>query len=177
MIPNRHCLRPRLGLAAEVELRAASTYVNLVLATFLLSSNLALKETFPAPSQLYTTGQQSLPCRKDIYMLARIQGETTKLIPGLRDLSYEGRLKEWGDANIKEGSNRCFNIYNSPENIASNIFVKILLVLLGLSPSSGVTWMAMNTILPLCPVQCVLLLYPHTFPIHISFSKIIIRDR
>ena len=58
---------------AEVELWAASTYVNLVLATFLLSSNLALKETFPAPSQLYTTGQQSLPWRKDMHMLETLR--------------------------------------------------------------------------------------------------------
>ena len=34
--------------------------------------------------------------RKDIYMIEKVQRRTTKLIPGLRDLSYEERLKECG---------------------------------------------------------------------------------
>ena len=35
--------------------------------------------------------------RKDInYTLERIQMRATKLIPGLRDISYEERLKEYG---------------------------------------------------------------------------------
>ena len=34
--------------------------------------------------------------RKDVYMLEKIQRRTTKLIPELRDLPYEERLKECG---------------------------------------------------------------------------------
>ena len=34
--------------------------------------------------------------RKDIYMLEEIQRRATKLIPGLRDLRYEERLKDCG---------------------------------------------------------------------------------
>ena len=34
--------------------------------------------------------------RKDIYMLDKIQRRATKLIPGLRDLTYEERLNECG---------------------------------------------------------------------------------
>ena len=50
--------------------------------------------------------------RKDIDMLEQIQRRATKLIPELRDLTYEERLKRmWtdntGNAKIKWGSNRC----------------------------------------------------------------------
>ena len=34
--------------------------------------------------------------RKDVYMLDKIQRRATKLIPGLRDLTYEERLNECG---------------------------------------------------------------------------------
>ena len=51
--------------------------------------------------------------RKDIDMLEKVQRRTTKLITGLRDLSYDDRLKECGlnntrDAKIEGGSNRSF---------------------------------------------------------------------
>ena len=39
--------------------------------------------------------------RKDIYMLEQIQRRTTKLIPGLRDLRCEDRLKECGLTTIE----------------------------------------------------------------------------
>ena len=35
-------------------------------------------------------------CKKDIDMLERIQRRSTKMIPKLRDLNYEERLKECG---------------------------------------------------------------------------------
>ena len=39
---------------------------------------------------------QASSARKDIHMLDKIQRRATKLIPGLRDVRYEERLKECG---------------------------------------------------------------------------------
>ena len=44
----------------------------------------------------YCIQERSPYLRKDIDMLEQIQRRATKLIPGLRDLSYEERLKECG---------------------------------------------------------------------------------
>ena len=67
--------------------------------------------------------------RKDIEMLEKIQ-RATKLIPGLRDLRYEERLKECGLTTLEMRRLRgyqmeVFNILNGYENIGSNIFFEI----------------------------------------------------
>ena len=41
--------------------------------------------------------------RKDIDMLEQIQMTASKLIPGLRDISYEERLQDNGDVKIEGG--------------------------------------------------------------------------
>ena len=65
--------------------------------------------------------------RRDIDMLEKIQRRATKLIPGLRDLRYEERLKKCGLTTLETRRLRgdqieVFNILNGYENIDSNIF-------------------------------------------------------
>ena len=65
--------------------------------------------------------------RKDIDMIEKIQRRTTKLIPGLRDLRYEERLKECGLTTIETRKLKGYQIevfmkLNGYENIDSNIF-------------------------------------------------------
>ena len=69
--------------------------------------------------------------RKDIDMLEKIQRRATKLIPGLRDLRYEERLKECGlttleTRRIRGDQIEVFKLLNGYENIDSNIcFLKL----------------------------------------------------
>ena len=63
-------------------------------------------------------------------MLEKIQGRATKLIPELRDLTYEERLKECGLTTLETRRLRgdqieVFKILNGYENIDSNIFFEI----------------------------------------------------
>ena len=64
--------------------------------------------------------------RKDIYMIDKIQRRATKLIPELRDLRYEERLKNCGLTTLETRRLRgyqikVFKILNGYENIDSNI--------------------------------------------------------
>ena len=65
--------------------------------------------------------------RKDIDMLEKVQRRTTKFITGLRDLSYDDRLKECGLTTLETRRLRgdqieVFKILNGHENIDPNIF-------------------------------------------------------
>ena len=64
--------------------------------------------------------------KKDIYTFERIQRRATKIIPELRDLSYEQRLKEYGLTTLETRRLRgdqieVFKILNGYENIDRNI--------------------------------------------------------
>ena len=65
--------------------------------------------------------------RKYVDMLEKIQRRATKLIPGLRDLTYEERLNECGLTTLETRRLRgdqieVFETLNGYENIDSNIF-------------------------------------------------------
>ena len=71
--------------------------------------------------------------RKDVDMLEKIQRRATKLIPELRDLTYEERLKECGLTTLETRRLRgdqieVFKILNGYENIDSNIFFSLQLL-------------------------------------------------
>ena len=68
--------------------------------------------------------------KKDIDMLKQIQRRATKMIPELRDLSYEERLKECGLTTLETRRLRgekfkFFKILNGYENIDRNTFISL----------------------------------------------------
>ena len=73
------------------------------------------------------TKSNSSPNPEDIDTLERIQRRATKIIPGLRYLSYEERLKDCGLATLETRRLRAdqievIKIFNGYENIDRNIF-------------------------------------------------------
>ena len=68
--------------------------------------------------------------KKDIDTLERIHRIATKIIPGLRDLSYEKRLKECGlttleTRRLRGGHTEAFKLLNRYENIDRNMFFSL----------------------------------------------------
>ena len=71
------------------------------------------------------------PChKKDIDTLERIQRRATKMIPELRELSHEGRLKECGlttleTRQLRRDQTEAFKILNGYEDIDRNTFFSL----------------------------------------------------
>ena len=68
--------------------------------------------------------------KKDIDMLERVQRRATKMIPKLRNISYEMRLKECGlttleTRRLRRDQIEVFKILNGYENIDRNIFFTV----------------------------------------------------
>ena len=81
------------------------------------------------PHMAYCIQAWSPYLRKDIDMLENIQRRATELIPGLRDIIYEERLKECGlttleSRRLRGDQTEVFKILNGYENIDSNIFFR-----------------------------------------------------
>ena len=68
-------------------------------------------------------------CKKDIDKLERIQRRATKMIPELRDLSYENRLLQCGLTTLETRRLRdqieVFKIVNGYEDVDRNMFFKL----------------------------------------------------
>ena len=72
---------------------------------------------------------ESISQERHIDMLEKIQRRATQLIPGLRDLTDEERLKECGlttleTLRLRGDQIEVFKIFNGYENIDSNIFFR-----------------------------------------------------
>ena len=87
------------------------------------------KKTIVRPHLKYCIQTWKQYCKKDIDKLERIQRRTTKIIPELRDLSYESRLLQCSLTTLETRKLRgdqieVFNILNGYEDINRNVFFK-----------------------------------------------------
>ena len=87
-----------------------------------------LYNTIVRPHLEYCTQAWKPYRKKNIDILERVQRRATKMLPKLRNISYEMRLKECGlttleTSRLRENQIEVFKILNRYENINRNIFL------------------------------------------------------
>ena len=114
------------NMKVSEQCRIAATKGNQVLG--MIRRNITYKEkSLTRPHLEYCIQAWNPHLRKDVDRLDTIQRRATKLIPELRDLTYEERLKEYGLTTLERlrgDQIEVFKILNGYENIDSNILFR-----------------------------------------------------
>ena len=119
-----------LGLTISADMKVSEQILGLIRRNIVYKEKeliIPLYKTIVRPHLEYCIQAWRPYRKKDIDMLERVQRRATKMIPKLRNISYEMRLKECGLTTLETRRLRgdqidVFKILNGYENIDRNIF-------------------------------------------------------